>query len=215
MDADNVARPDMVERFVAGMRRNPDVGALTCYFLAFTGDDDLARRRFAHAYRPTGGPHVLASLRNVYGDANAIYRTDALRAVGGYETDRDTSFEDWEALVKLVNAGHRLDVIPDHLFYYRHRASGFSRVTDDYRNRQRVLRQFLALDGLPAAERVALWSALVGFQRRLEEADARERLLRYRVVNRLYALCRRAWVGARSVSEGQSLAHATGSAKRR
>ena len=116
VDADNVARPDMVERFVRGIGRNPGLDAMTCYFLAFEG-----RRRGRPAStctpcRPTGGPHALAGIRNVYGDANAIIRTSALRAVGGYECDRDTSYEDWEVFVKLVRAGHEIGVIPDHLF---------------------------------------------------------------------------------------------------
>ncbi|HJT78888.1 MAG TPA: glycosyltransferase family A protein, partial [Gemmataceae bacterium] len=180
MDADNVARPDMVERFVAGMRRNPGLSSLTCYFLAFTETADLARERYAYAYRPTGGPFVLASIRNVYGDANALFRTADLRAVGGYETDRDTSCEDWEAFVKLAAAGYRLDVVPDYLFFYRHREAGFSRVTDGYRNHQRVLRQFLRTERLPPAERVLLWNALPGMQRRLEQLEEENRVLRRR-----------------------------------
>jgi glycosyltransferase involved in cell wall biosynthesis len=185
MDADNVARPDMVERFVAAMSRNPDAGALTCYFLAFAEGDPVKLSRCLYAHRPTGGPHTLASLRNVYGDGNAVFRAAALRAVGGFETDRDTSFEDWEVFVKLVNAGRRVGVIPDHLFYYRHRASGFSRVTDGYRNHQRVLRQFLSLERLPAAERAVLWTALHGFQRRSERLAARQRGLTYRLADGL------------------------------
>jgi glycosyltransferase involved in cell wall biosynthesis len=180
MDADNVARPDMVERFVTGMRRNPGVAALTCYFLAFTEATDLQRERYAYAYRPTGGPYVLASMRNVYGDANAIFRTADFRAVGGYETDRDTSCEDWEAFVKLAAAGYRIDVVPDYLFFYRHREAGFSRVTDGYRNHQRVLRQFLRSERLPPAERVLLWNALPGMQRRLEQLEEENRVLRRR-----------------------------------
>jgi glycosyltransferase involved in cell wall biosynthesis len=175
MDADNVARPDMVERFVAAMRRNPDVSTLTCYFLAFRESRDLAAGDYHYAYRPTGGPHVLASLRNVYGDANAIFRTDHFRAAGGYETDRDTSNEDWEAFVKLVNAGYRIDVLPEHLFYYRHLDSGFSRVTNRYRNHRRVLRQFFQAERLPLAERVALWTALAGCQQRLELLEQEDR----------------------------------------
>jgi glycosyltransferase involved in cell wall biosynthesis len=175
VDADNVARPDMVERFVAGMRSHPDASALTCYFLAFREDEDLARGAYCYAYRPTGGPHVLASLRNVYGDANAIFRTDHFRAAGGYETDRGTSNEDWEAFVKLVNAGYRIDVLPEHLFYYRHLDGGFSRVTNRYRNHRRVLRQFFQAERLPAAERVALWTALVGCQQRLEQLEQEAR----------------------------------------
>jgi glycosyltransferase involved in cell wall biosynthesis len=181
VDADNLARPDMVERFVAGMRRNPDLAALTCYFLAFRTSADLACGEYAYAYRPTGGPYVLASLRNVYGDANAIFRTASFRAVGGYETDRDTSNEDWEAFVKLAGAGYRLDVLPEYLFFYRHRESGFSRVTNAYRNHQRVLRQFYRAERLPEAERIALWTALPGLQQALEQLTQRNHVLERRL----------------------------------
>jgi glycosyltransferase involved in cell wall biosynthesis len=194
MDADNIALPHMVERFVRALRRNPGLAAMTCYFLAFRQTEDLAQQDYAYAYRPTGGPHVLASMKNVYGDANAIFRTAAFRAVGGYETDRDTSWEDWEAFVKLVNAGHRIDVIPDYLFYYRHLENGFSRATRTYRNHQRVLRQFFAIDQLPRTERAALWTALAGLHRRVEELSGsnqalriRGQALRYRIVDKLLA----------------------------
>jgi GT2 family glycosyltransferase len=191
MDADNIARPDMVERFVSAMERQSEVSGLSCYFLAFRETGHFARGEYGYAERPVGGPHVLACLRNVYGDANAIFRTAALRAVGGYETDRGTSYEDWELFVKLANAGHRLGVVPEHLFFYRHRDAGFSRATDPYPNHQRVLRQFFRLEQLPPAERVALWTALLGFERRREELAGRERCLRYRLADRLHAWGRR------------------------
>jgi glycosyltransferase involved in cell wall biosynthesis len=186
VDADNLPRPDMIERFVAAIERQPEVAALTCYFLAFCASADIARGNFLYACRPTAGPAVLASLRNVYGDACAIYRTAVFRAVGGYETDRDTSFEDWEAFVKLVGAGQRVEVIPDHLFHYRHLQTGFSRTTDAHANRERVLRQFSRLEQLPVAERELLWASLAGLHRRVEELTARQRCLRYRVVDWLW-----------------------------
>jgi glycosyltransferase involved in cell wall biosynthesis len=185
VDADNIARADMVERLVAGMRHRPELAALTCYFLAFREEADLVAGRFAYACRPTGGPHVLGCLQNVYGDACAIYRTEAFRAVGGYETDRGTSFEDWEAFVKLVNARHQVDVLPEHLFYYRHRQTGFSRVTDAHANHERVLRQYRRLERLPPAEREALWGVLAGFHHRLQHLEARRRSLPARVAGRL------------------------------
>ncbi len=183
----------------AGIRRNPGLGAMTCYFLAFKDGASPTTGPYQYAHRPTGGPHALACIRNVYGDGNAIFRTSAFRAVGGYETDRDSSFEDWEAFVKLVHAGHGVGVLPEHLFYYRHRESGFSRVTDDYRNRQRVLRQFLQLDRLPPAERAVLWNAMVGFHHR---ADQLRELMRYRLADpAVYAL---SCCGARAFDESRS-----------
>lgn len=197
MDADNLAKPDMVAKFVRAIQRDPDLAALSCFFLAFdVGAPDLVPEAFLYALRPTGGPHALAALRNVYGDANAIFRTAALRSVGGYETDRGTSCEDWEAFVKLVHAGHRLGVVPEHLFYYRHRPGGFSRSTNWFANHQRVLRQFAHAGALPPAEALALWSALLGFH---QELDRREKAIpprRYRAVDRAYALLRKpfAWL---------------------
>lgn len=192
VDADNVADPDMVRRFVQGMEHNCDLAAMTCYFLAFRESADIAAGRFAYAYEPTGGPRVLGCLQNIYGDGNAIFRTEALRAVGGFETDRDTSFEDWEVFVKLVNAGKRVEVLPDFLFYYRHRDAGFSRVTNGYRNHQRVLRRFMKIETLPQHERTLLWHWLVGSQQQLAELQMenqalKEKLTRrpFRVVNAL------------------------------
>ncbi len=182
----------MIERFVAGMQRRPDCSALSCYYLAFRDGAGLARGEHEYAYRPTGGPYVLASLRNVYGDANSIYRRADFLAVGGFEEDRDTSFEDWEAFVKLARAGYRVDVLPEHLFYYRHRDEGFSRATNAYRNRQRVLRQFPGGDRLPLAERIAIWTAVAGLQHGREHLKAELRSLRYRVADRVHRLLARA-----------------------
>ena len=201
VDADNIADPDMVRRFVAGMEQNPDIAVLTCYFLAFGQFSDLVERRFLYAYKPVGGPRVLGCLQNIYGDGNAMFRTEALRAVGGFEIDRDTSFEDWEAFVKLVNAGHRVEVLPDFLFYYRQREAGFSRVTDAYRNHQRVLRRFVEIESLPPEERKLLWNWLVGSQQRIAELEAeRHPPQRFRFANGLKRVMKRVFGEPRGVS---------------
>jgi glycosyltransferase involved in cell wall biosynthesis len=189
MDADNIARPDMVERLVTCLELQPHLAAATCYFLAFTNGEPVEPSSFRYAYRPTGGPHTLASIRNIYGDANALFRTAALRSVGGFETDRDTSFEDWEVFVKLIHAGLEVDVLPDHLFYYRHLESGYSRITDSYRNHRRVLRQFLHFDHVPASERAVLWLALHGFQRQLAALSARHQTLPHRLADAVIRCC--------------------------
>jgi glycosyltransferase involved in cell wall biosynthesis len=174
VDADNIARPDMVSRFVKALQLNPHLSVATCYFLAFEETADIAEGKFPYAYRPCGGPFVAAALRNVYGDANAMSRTEALRSVGGYETDKDTTCEDWEMYVKLVGRGHCIDVVPEYLFYYRHRPSSLLRTTDFVLNRRRVLRQYFSVSQLPRAEQIELWNALASFdegQRQLQYAQ--------------------------------------------
>jgi glycosyltransferase involved in cell wall biosynthesis len=199
MDADNIAAPTMVETLAGALARNPNLSAMTCYYLAFSETEELAEEDYTYAYRPTGGPHVLASLKNVYGDANAVFRTASFRAVGGYETDRDTSWEDWEAFVKLVNAGHKIDTVPEHLFYYRYLETGFSRVTDTYLNQRRVLRQYFRQGNLPTAEGIALWTALVSLQKRNYHLALRLNSLRYKVADGVHAVFAQVPVVKRSV----------------
>jgi GT2 family glycosyltransferase len=184
VDADNLARPDMVAKFVTAIQLNLAVSAMSCYFLAFDTDaPNLQPESYLYALRPVGGPHALAGIRNVYGDANAIFRTTALRSVRGYETDRGTSCEDWECFVKLVHAGHKLGVVPDHLFYYRHRPGGFSRSTNWFANHQRVLRQFAHSGVLPPAESLALWAAILGFHQELEHRTTAPTSRRHRLAD--------------------------------
>ncbi len=183
MDADNIARPDMIATLVAALARNPGLSAVTCYCLAFRDTADIARGQYEYALRPTGGPHLLAAVKNVYGDANALFRTEAFRAVGGYETDRDCSAEDLEAFVKLVNAGHKIGTVPEYLFYYRYLETGFSRITDAYLNQRRVLRQYYDMRRLPTAESMALWTALVSLQRSNDAMALQVTSLRYRVAD--------------------------------
>lgn len=163
IDSDNIARPEMISRFVQTLEQNPDLAVATCHHLAFENLQDIEEGKFLYAYRPCGGPFVAAALRNVYGDANAMFRTEVLRAAGGYSPERGLGYEDWELFVKLAREGHRIDVIPEYLFYYRHRPGSMLRSTDAYLNRRRVLRQFFTAAELPRAEQIELWMALAGF----------------------------------------------------
>lgn len=189
VDADNLPRPEMVERLVAAMEARPELTALSCYFLAFADEEGLRRRRYLHAYRPLGGAALLGCLRNVFGDASALYRTAVFRAAGGFEIDRGTSYEDWEAFARLVQAGHRIDVLPEVLFYYRHLPDGFSRRTRAHANHGRVLRQYTRVG--PAGAGAGVWDLVAGMDRRLAELEARQRSLRYRIVDGIYALAPR------------------------
>lgn len=171
VDADNIAHPRMVETFLRAMQARGEVSALTCYFKAFRETEDIAAGKFAYFYRPSGGPHFLGSIDNVFGDANAIFRTEALRSVNGYETERTTSWEDWECFVKLSNAGHTLDVLPEFLFYYRHRDESWMRVTSEWRNHRRVLRQYFETGPHNRAEAMGLWNLLLSMVKRVQSLE--------------------------------------------
>jgi hypothetical protein len=194
MDAGTLACPDMVERFVAGMRRNPALSAMTCYLLSLRHSSETPAANDAALEEP----RLLASPKNVC--SSGIFRVAHLRNVGGYGVDSCLRGQDWLAFFKLVNAGYQVDILSEHLFYYRP-AAGSSRPTA----KEYVIRPFFEADRLLSAERVALWTAFVTAQHRLEQMQrqldklteqnqalqARCGSLRYQVTDRLASLCAR------------------------
>jgi len=144
MDADKLARREMLEVMVRAMRCS-HADALTCYFAAFSSEEaPAAEARFDYHYRPIGATFPLSILENTIGDANCIVRRSAFEAIGGFTAERNASFEDWELLLQLAYRGYRLDVIPQELFFYRHLEEGFSRITNHYRNHMRAVQGILA-----------------------------------------------------------------------
>ena len=158
------------------------------YFLAFTKPVDLKRQKFAFACRPSGGPFLMGSLVNVYGDACGLFRTEALRAAGGFDEPQDGHrVSDWPIYVKLARLGHAVGVVPDYLLYYHSRTGALARWAECRRTHQRVLEEYVRAQDLTETERVELWTALISFyQRRTAQIERLQRLnlpLRYRMVD--------------------------------
>lgn len=166
-DSDNIADPALVETLlIAAITDGRD--AATCHMLGFVEEDDIPAGRFAFRFAPTGGPRLLTLLENVFGDTCGLFRSEALRTVGGFETERWSPYEDWETYTKLAFAGFRVDVVPRVLFFYRTQVGGrLDALTCDpkqaYRLGRRMIRDLLADVEFDRHERVALCECLVGF----------------------------------------------------
>jgi len=142
MDADNLAKPQMIERMALAMGTS-NADCLTCYMDGFMHQNGEALETI-YCYMPTGNCPEVGCFENIFGDANCIVRRDAFEAVGKFSLDRDSSFEDWEFLAKMSLNGKRLDVIPEFLHLYRHTDQGFSRNTSAFKNRRRILNAYQA-----------------------------------------------------------------------
>lgn len=158
MDSDNIANPRMIEQMVASLEHS-GADCLTCYFTAFQHGAD--HRESIYAYTPIGGDLASGMVANVFGDANFIVRREVFQSIGGFGTDRRTSYEDYDFLFRLVEGGWDLAVIPQFLFYYRHLESGFSRVTNARDNQLRAVSA--ALEGVPDWQRRFLTASLGAF----------------------------------------------------
>lgn len=167
LDADNVIMPRMLERLVSALCRNPEYSAMSCFRLDFRDSEDLRKGAYVESYRPVGGPYVLASISNVYGETSGLFRTQALREVGGYE-DLHPEYvsEDWQIYVKLASLGFGIGVVPEHLYYYRLRGDSRYHNGNLFITHQQILNYYVdRTPELTHAERVEIWNALVSLHR--------------------------------------------------
>lgn len=152
MDADNLAKPDMLKTFVVAMERS-QADIVTCHFDAFRQDEEPSGdQHIHHVYAPAGPAVEVGWCENVFGDANFCIRRETFEALGGFGIERDSSWEDWEFLARAALSGHTIEVVPRSLFWYRYTDEGFSRNTNPYKNQRRVLGAYeQAAGGPPAA----------------------------------------------------------------
>lgn len=147
MDDDNYADPKQLEIFVSCIEHG-GYDALSCAAVAFAeGDDPRMLTSFIHLYTPLGSGQAANLFANYYGDANGIYRTAFLRAIGGFTEDEGLSWEDYELYSRIEQAGGKIGTIPEALLYLRETIGSVSRNGSQLANYYRALRP--ALDALP------------------------------------------------------------------
>lgn len=161
LDADNLAAPDMIERLVAALARQPaEVGAVSCFWLGFSDSEGLKAGQYVGSYRPSGGPRIMVGLWNPYGETSGLFRTAQLRELGGYDDlHPEYMSEDWHLYIKIVARGWKVAVIPEVLYFYRIRPDSRYRTGDHGVNHVRVLPDVAAIDFTPA-ERREVWMLL-------------------------------------------------------
>ena len=185
--------PEAVERLVTRMRTYARLSAVTCYLLGI----EPAEINQAEL-------QLQASVKNV--TASALFRTADLRCVGGFDLESDAASGEWSTFFKLVNAGRHVDILPEHLF--------ICAVDGVISTAPELLKPFVAMDRVLGAEREALWKAMAGYERRLDDMAAenshlraRLELLRYRFADHVFAVLAKLPFVVRSL---KSLYHAIG-----
>lgn len=148
MDDDNVARPQMIRRFVQAAQAS-QADLVTAMFDVFAGDaaptDDTPVQE---RYLPVGGILSFSVVANAIGDANALMRRSRFQALGGFTQDYGVGHEDFELFARAVLAGASVAVVPEPLFWYRRHGASMLSETQASANRMRSLRPFV--DDLPA-----------------------------------------------------------------
>ncbi len=138
---------------------NPEVVAVTSWYLPWVdGKTDwnsyTAGRR---AVRPLGADLGLGLRSNVFGGALSVFRTAALRRIGGWDASSKALWEDWQLFLRLAALGEPVWVIPQALWVYRIRHDSMARTYAHFPGQLRLAR---ALEPLPLAQAISLLRAM-------------------------------------------------------
>lgn len=142
-DNDNVVLPDFLAAACRILDRDPSVGAVTCWSVLFQdGEDwnleDADANRLI--YRPSGADLGVGFRHNVFGDALSVYRTSALREIGGWDASSRAKWEDWQLFLRLTLEGWNTVVIPRVMYAYRVREDSMTRTYADLPGWERLWR---------------------------------------------------------------------------
>jgi glycosyltransferase involved in cell wall biosynthesis/SAM-dependent methyltransferase len=141
IDSDDFPLTNCVRDIVACFEHNSGISVTMPYLQAFNDGDDPHRFRMPdYVYRPIGDGIVLGMLDNLVGHANAGFRTDVLRSVGGWDESTRAMWEDWALYLKLLSRGHRILIQPKSECLYRVRKNSMARTYSHWHAQRRLAR---------------------------------------------------------------------------
>ena len=117
LDSDDLLSEGFLGPAVDALRRNPDLGYVAGYLRYFGLLD--------YTHVPAGYVPHLSLVVNTHVRATALFRRDALTAIGGYDVELP-AFEDWDLHVRLALAGYPSDILPLEGHRYRRHAESMT-----------------------------------------------------------------------------------------
>ena len=88
---------------------------------------------------PIGGPLSLGTQQNVFGSATALIRRETFDKIGGYTEMRGVCYEDFEFMLKVVQAGGKIEICPEPLYLYEVDRPSMISQTSPLRNYRRIV----------------------------------------------------------------------------
>ncbi len=162
LSAGTIALPRLVEKLLRGLQGDDLLAGLIAQAPCYDSARERAREQWLQLDRPTGGSRLLACLENVFGLAPALYRTQVLQGIGGFDADAPGGPAGWGLAVKLLHHGYPVDVAPEVLAQVRISRDVARRMTDLVQLHRYLLEQYVSTWTLTPQETAVLWSALCG-----------------------------------------------------
>lgn len=144
LDDDDIALPDMVETLVNAALRSPDAIIAPLHLTmeeSRRGEALLSPANFEQkpSFLMTGGPLASVPFGNYLSAATALIPRVIFERLGGYSELKGVGFEDFELYVRALQAGVRVEVIPEALYLYEVDRPSMISATPPMANISRVL----------------------------------------------------------------------------
>jgi glycosyltransferase involved in cell wall biosynthesis len=139
MDADNVAREQMLAVFAKAMQIS-DADCATCNYDVFHSTTDLQKPP-VQTCAPLGPCLETGWRGNIFGTAAFVVKKSVFAALDGFNTNRST-VEDWQFLVRLTLQNFRQIVIPESLYWRRIEPDRVIPIADEIRITRTILETY-------------------------------------------------------------------------
>jgi len=129
MDGDDISHPRRFEKQIAHLNRQPQTSLVACGFRHFPRpaitDGMLAYELWQNRILDTETVQRDLFVESPFVHPSVMYRKEAVLQVGGY---RDMGWaEDYDLWLRLAGSGHRMEKLPECLFFWRDRAERLTR----------------------------------------------------------------------------------------
>lgn len=125
LDADDKYETSFLEKALATLVDNPEIGIVSSWGRYFTGDRQL------HLFQSKAQSVTDFLFHNGVNNGSSLFRKTCWELVGGYDENPANGYEDWEFYLRVCALGWKVHVIEEVLFFYRQsnvsRSAGMNR----------------------------------------------------------------------------------------
>ena len=113
LDSDDIACNDTLYEAVRHLENNPEDSMVTHYIEYFENGENWQESNWSReVYLPLGQSLVLGQLENIFGSSAAVFRTDYLKQIGGWDDTDASMWEDWALYLKITAREGKIGTIP-------------------------------------------------------------------------------------------------------
>jgi glycosyltransferase involved in cell wall biosynthesis len=113
LDADDKYEVTFLEKAVAVLINNPEIGIVSSWGIYFDKDKQM------QLFKSTAQTVSDFLFHNGVNNGSSCFRKECWEQVGGYDENSENGYEDWEFYLRVCALGWKVHIVEEVLFFYR------------------------------------------------------------------------------------------------